>query len=327
MGAAGKKVNVLISCIGRRVSLLRDFRKAARVLGLDAKFIGIDSTAMSAAIQLCDVKEIVKPVTRPGYLKELLGIVKKHKVGLIVPTIDTELLLLAKNRSRFAKLGCLVLISPPEVIELCQDKRKTYRFLRVGGFDTPETMSFRGATARKSLKYPCFLKPWDGFASRGNVIVRNRAELLFFGKRVPNCIVQPFISGVEYTCDAYVDFDMNVRCVVPRKRIETRGGEVSKGQVCKNSMIMGQVAEVVSELGVGPGVITIQVILTADNKVKFIEINPRFGGGAPLSVKAGANFPKWLLQELTGIRPNIRFAGFRDNLVMLRYDGEVWLEG
>jgi carbamoyl-phosphate synthase large subunit len=89
---------------------------------------------------------------------------------------------------------------------------------------------------------------------------------------------------------------------------------------------MSQAAELVERLGAGPGVITLQLFLTRGNKVKFIEINPRFGGGAPLSIKAGANFPKWILQELLGIKTNIRPDGFKHNLFMLRYDGEVWLE-
>jgi carbamoyl-phosphate synthase large subunit len=118
---------------------------------------------------------------------------------------------------------------------------------------------------------------------------------------------------------------MKVRCVVPRRRIEVRAGEVSKGQVVKNAHIMSQAARLVEALGAGPGVITIQLFLTSDGKVKFIEINPRFGGGVPLSIKAGANFPKWILQEVLGKKPVIRFDGFKDKLIMLRYDAEVWL--
>jgi carbamoyl-phosphate synthase large subunit len=88
---------------------------------------------------------------------------------------------------------------------------------------------------------------------------------------------------------------------------------------------MAQAARLVETLGAGPGVVTLQLFLTRDKKVKFIEINPRFGGGAPLSVKAGADFPKWILQELLGRKTNIRPDAFEDALVMLRYDGEVWL--
>ncbi|MHC4483538.1 MAG: ATP-grasp domain-containing protein, partial [Planctomycetota bacterium] len=130
----------------------------------------------------------------------------------------------------------------------------------------------------------------------------------------------------EHTCDVYVDFSMKVRCVVPRKRIEVRAGEVSKGQVVKHPVIISEAARLVEKLGAGPGVITLQLFLTDDNKVKFIEINPRFGGGVPLSIKAGANFPKWILQELLTSKTNISFDAFKDNLIMLRYDGEVWLE-
>jgi carbamoyl-phosphate synthase large subunit len=148
----------------------------------------------------------------------------------------------------------------------------------------------------------------------------------FYAKRIPNPIVQEFIKGTEFTCDVYVDFEMNARCVVPRKRIETRSGEVSKGQVVKNLHIMNKCKQLVEKLGAGPGIITIQLFLNSRGKIKFIEINPRFGGGAPLSIKAGADFPKWILQELLGQKPKIDFAGFDDGLIMLRYDSEVWLK-
>jgi len=320
-----KSINIMFTCIGRRVSLLRSFAANASRLKVKLCFVGTDTTNLSSALQLCDKHFLVKPVDHPDYLKQLLRIVKTNKVDLIVPTVDLDLKLLARNKHRFEQLGCTVLISSPEVVDICQDKRKTYRFLSENGFDTPVTMSLAGAAKKKNLKYPCFLKPWDGYASRGNAKARNRRELLFFGKRIPNCIVQEFIDGTEYTCDVFVDFEGHVRCVVPRKRIEVRNGEVSKAQVVKHQKIMSQAAHVVETLGAGPGVITLQLILTPNGKIKFIEINPRFGGGVPLSIKAGANFPKWILQQLLGKKPRIKFDGFKDGLFMLRYDGEIWL--
>jgi len=295
-------------------------------LKINTSLLGTDTTALSSALQLCDKSFLVKPITHAGYIKQLLKIVKTNRVKLLVPTVDLDLKLLAQNKPKFAAMGCRVLVSTPEVVDICQDKRKTYSFLINNGFDTPVTMSVRAALSKKKLNWPCFLKPWDGYASRGNAAVNNRKELLFFTKRIPNCIVQEFIKGTEHTCDVYVDFSLKVRCVVPRKRIEVRAGEVSKSQALKHPAIMSEAAGLVEKLGAGPGVITLQLFLTGDGKVKFIEINPRFGGGVPLSIKAGANFPKWILQELLASKVNIRFDGFKDNLVMLRYDGEVWLE-
>jgi carbamoyl-phosphate synthase large subunit len=182
------------------------------------------------------------------------------------------------------------------------------------------------------------VKPWDGYASRGTAVVRDRKELLFFARRIPNPIVQDFVEGTEHTCDVYVDFDMNVRCVVPRKRIEVRSGEVSKGQIVKNRELMHLAAELVKILEAGPGLITLQCFVQSDGSIKLTEINPRFGGGVPLAIKAGANFPKWIISELLRSKGtssdkgkqsvsqmNISFDGFKDDLIMLRYDDEVWI--
>ncbi len=323
-------LRVLFTCIGRRVSLLNSFHRAAKQLKTDATFFGTDTSQLSSALQLCDKGFLVKPTVHASYIRQLLSIVKSERIQLIVPTVDLDLKLLAQNKSKFAETACRVLVSNPEVIDICQDKRKTYRFLVKNGFGTPATMSVRSALLNNKkqpkLTWPRFLKPWDGYAGRGNAVVHNRDELLLFARMIPNPICQEFIQGTEHTCDVYIDFNMKVRCVVPRKRIEVRAGEVSKGQIVKNPRIMSEAARLVEILGAGPGVITIQLFLTPDGKVTFIEINPRFGGGVPLSIKAEANFPKWILQELLGNKPNIRFDGFKDRLIMLRYDSEVWLE-
>jgi len=219
----------------------------------------------------------------------------------------------------------MLLISSPQVVDIAGDKRKTHRFLVANGFGVPEAMSLKEALKKKRLSMPRFLKPWDGSASKSNHVVSSIEELKFFGKRIRNCLVQEFLDGQEYTCDVFVDFEMKVRCVVPRKRIETRGGEVTKSMTKKNPRIMDIARRVIETLNAGPGMITIQLFLCKDGNIKIVEINPRFGGGAPLGIKAGADSPRWILQQAIGIKPRIKFDGFKDNLYMLRWDSEVWL--
>ncbi|MEN6384582.1 MAG: ATP-grasp domain-containing protein [Phycisphaerales bacterium] len=324
--AKSKNFNILFTCIGRRVSLLNSFRKAAKELKLNCRFFGADRTELSSALQLCDKKFVVNSVNHQNYVKQLLKIVKENNVKLLVPTVDLDLHILAENKKKFSDAGCIVLVSNPGIVNICQDKRQTYKFLKKNGFETPETLTAKQSLKKKNIKYPLFLKPWDGYASRGNAIAKNRKELEFYAKKIPNCIVQEFIPGLEFTCDCFVDFDLQVRCVVPRNRIETRAGEVSKGKIIKNSEIMKRTSELVQKLGAGPGIITVQLILTKEKEIKFIEINPRFGGGAPLSIEAGANFPKWILAQIAGKKIKIKFEGFENNLVMLRYDSEVWIK-
>ena len=56
-----------------------------------------------------------------------------------------------------------------------------------------------------------------------------------------------------------------------------------------------------------------------------IEINPRFGGGYPLSYAAGANFPKMIIQEYI-LNEDINFVDdWENNLLMLRYDSNVFV--
>jgi len=328
-GQGGGRIAVLFTCIGRRVSLLRSFARAARKLRLPACFCGTDTTSLSPALQLCDEAFLVKPTTHARYISQLLSIVRERDIRLLVPTVDLDLPLLARNKSRFERLGCRVLVSDPEAIDICRDKRRTFGFLTRHGFGTPETMSVRttlAADRKRQLAWPRFLKRWDGYAGRDNAIVHTPAELRWHARRIPNAICQELMEGTEYTCDVYIDFDMRVRCVVPRRRIEVRSGEVSKGQTAKHPRIMDESRRLAETLGAGPGVVTLQLFLTKRNQIKFIEINPRFGGGVPLSIRAGADFPRWILQELTGKRPRIGFDKFQDGLVMLRYDAEVWLE-
>jgi carbamoyl-phosphate synthase large subunit len=320
-----KRINILFTCVGRRVALVGAFQRAARELNLSCATVGADVNPLSPGLYVCDQSVITRPIIDQGYITQLLEIVQDQKIDLIIPTIDTELFHLAEHREQFEQLGARVLISSPEVISVCEDKRNAYRFLREHHFDTPQTRELAEVRGEE-LTFPVFLKPWDGSASRGSTVVRSREEFDYVARRIPNCLLQEHVVGQEYTCDVYVDFAGEVRCVVPRKRIETRSGEVSKSQTVRLPEMMEACRRLVQTLGAGPGVITIQCFLTSDNAIKFIEINPRFGGGVILSIQAGADFPRWILSEMTGQSSEIEFEGWRDSLYMLRYDEAVWVD-
>ncbi|MDO8631461.1 MAG: ATP-grasp domain-containing protein, partial [Phycisphaerales bacterium] len=221
--------------------------------------------------------------------------------------------------------GCLALISSPRVVQTCRDKLATFEALRRADIDAPDTWTWDEALRRKRHRFPYYLKPRAGSAAMGNYIVRDGDELRVFGRRVKEPIVQEFVEGSEYTLDVYTGLDGRPRCAVPRRRLEVRSGEVSKGLIAKDRAIMAVGRRVVEMLGECRGVVTVQCIVTPDRRIRVIEVNPRFGGGAPLSIHAGADFPKWILQEMLGSRPRINPTGFRDDVAMLRYDDSVFL--
>jgi len=67
-----------------------------------------------------------------------------------------------------------------------------------------------------------------------------------------------------------------------------------------------------------------QVFMQNDTQnIYAIEINPRFGGGFPLSYLAGANYPKWIIQEYLQGKQIAEYQDWQENLLLLRYDHEV----
>jgi carbamoyl-phosphate synthase large subunit len=320
-----KRLRMLFTCIGRRVELLRAFRRAADELGISLEVHGADVSRLSPAIHHVDKPHIVPPVSDTTYVDSLIDLVRRAGITLLVPLIDPELPVLSGAVERFARAGCCALVSSPSVIRTCRDKIATFCALRREGIDTPDTWTWREASERKRHRFPYFLKPLTGSAAMGNYVVRNREELRTFGRLVRDPIVQEFVDGTEHTLDVYTGFDGKPRCVVPRKRLEVRTGEVSKGLIVKDPAIMAAGRRVAEMLGECRGVITVQCIVTPERRIRVIEINPRFGGGIPLAIHAGADFPKWILSELIGIKPRINPTGFRDDVAMLRFDDSVFV--
>ena len=68
------------------------------------------------------------------------------------------------------------------------------------------------------------------------------------------------------------------------------------------------------------------VPISTSSHFHFFEVNPRFGGGAPLSIAAGADLPLYLLQEVLGMPITASVGDFTDQLLMLRYDDALFVQ-
>ena len=322
-----KKLNVLFTSVGRRVVLIDLFKKALNELSVYGNVLCVDAGENSAARYIADIHLTVPKLNDPSYINELLSICKKYAIDILIPLIDTELFYLATTKSSFEEIGVTVLLSSKDDIEMCGDKKLTHEFFLKNNFDTPAVLDHDVALETTSQKFPLFIKPANGSSSVNAFKVNNINELRFFLKYVPNPILQEFVIGQEYTVDVLVDFFGKVRCVVPRLRIETRAGEVSKGITVKNPILINAAKMLVEKMHKPMGCITVQCFLTNDQKIKFIEINPRFGGGFPLSCAAGANFPLWILQMYLKQQPEIQIDSWVDSIKMLRYDDAIFLRG
>lgn len=319
------RFNILFTSAGRRVSLIRLFKQAITDLGLQGVIVTADLRPDAPAHFAADAHELVPHITDSMYIDRVADICEKYEIRLVVPLIDTELHVFAPHRETFRAMGVTLLVSSPETIEIGRDKRQTSDFFHRVGIPTPSLLTPASLLqSRESSPYPVMLKPSAGSASAGITKIHTSQELEFFMDYVADPIIQEFIHGDEYTLDILVDFTGKTRCVVPRLRIETRAGEVSKGMTVKHSAIMEAGKRLGQSLPDAVGCVTAQCFLKEDGSITFIEINPRFGGGFPLAAHAGANFPRWIIEWMLGRNPDIALDGWRDGVVMLRYDAEIF---
>ncbi|UTA68413.1 MULTISPECIES: ATP-grasp domain-containing protein [Emticicia] len=313
--------NLLITSAGRRVSLVKAFKKELKLFFPESKVFAVDlNPDLSAACYVADGYFKVGKVTDENYINELLELCLKHHIKLIIPTIDTELQILAKNKQFFKDNGINVIVSDPCFVNICRDKRVTNSFFLEKGILFPKVID------KTENYFPIFIKPYDGSLSRDTFTVRKADELTAYHFSNPKLLFFEFIDPEfhdEYTLDMYYDKNNLLKCVVPRRRIETRGGEISKGLTVKNE-IVEIVKEKLNFIEGAIGCITFQVFYNLEKKNLIgIEINARFGGGYPLSYLADANFPRFLISEYLLGKDIEYFDNWKENTLMLRYDHEI----
>lgn len=315
-----QKRNVLLLSAGRRAELMQAFRAEMDKRGLQARLLATDlRPELAAACWQADASFAVPRVTDPGYLDHLLELCVQQNVGLVIPTIDTELLGLAQSRARFAESGIQVVVSSDALVEQCRDKRRTAGLFESLDIDVPRTFN------KEAIEFPCFAKPYDGSRSIGAAHLRSEAALTTSMLSDPKLMFMEYVDSThtEYTVDAYYDRKGNLRCMVPRLRMEVRDGEISKG-VTRRDHVYEYLCNRLRHIEGARGCLTIQLFARAQpRRFAALEINPRFGGGFPLSYAAGANYPGWLIDEYLLDQDVQFFDAWEKDLLMLRYDAKV----
>jgi len=319
-------LTLLISSVGRRVQLIECFRRAAKELNIGLRVLGTDAVPeLSPASHLVDKCFQVPHCSDPEFVSRTVAICRDKGVDLVVPTIDPELPVYAQHAREFELAGTKALISSPSTVEIAFDKSRTNEWFRTHGFPTVAQASIQDVL--KSLStwtFPVIAKPRRGSASIGVRIVHD-AESLRPLQDQDGLLVESIADGVEHTTNLLVDSSGRCVCAVPHQRLETRGGEVSKGLTVKNQKLMELARGVAETLPGARGPLNLQGFVGKNNGIQFTEINARFGGGFPLAAEAGANFCRWILEDMLGVASTAHFSHWRDRLLMLRFDSAVFV--
>jgi carbamoyl-phosphate synthase large subunit len=311
-------LNVLLTAGSRRVPLVNAFKRALVPIG--GRVVTTDVNALSPAVLVADRAFRVPLASDPDYLPAIEHICKEEDIGLLVPTIDDELEIIGGVRERFEQAGVSVAASPPETAAICNDKHRTALHLRAHG--VASAMSWLPGDVPDDRAMPLFVKPRHGRGGIGAFAVRSRRELEFFVEYVENPVVQEYLDGPEFTIDMLCDRGWPLS-IVPRERVVIRSGVMDRGRTVRNQSLidLGRVCASCLEFH---GAVNIQCRVVAGVPTVF-EINPRFSGGIPLTIEAGADFPRMLVQLALGRQVAPTVGQFTDGLWMTSYEASIFV--
>lgn len=310
--------NVLITNVGRRGYLTR-YIKAIKDFNGKVFVSDCDDTASGLYGDVDGYFILPRPVDNPElYVQELLSLCKENRVDVVIPVIDPEIDILSRYREMFSEEGIFVAVSSEEVLKICYDKSVMNSFLTENGFEIPLTYysieDFRCDYDNHRVDFPVIIKPifGSGSVSTYKVSAFNELESLF----EKGMMIQDFVPGVEYGIDTFNDMSGTpLRCVVKRK-IAMRSGETDKSVIVKNKLIQSQVLKMAQKLG---HLCNLDCdVLLHDDKVYFIDLNPRFGGGYPATHASGENYLELVLKLCKGEAIESDFESYKSDILVMK---------
>jgi carbamoyl-phosphate synthase large subunit len=313
-GSAGpRQVRVMVTGAGGAagVAVIQDLRRTGhRVVGVDA-----DDTAVG--FDLADESRVVPRWDDPSFASAVTEAARETGVDALICTVAEEIG--ALDAKALAAAGVHTMLPSPGAAAVCVDKWRFAKAMTEAGLPAPPTELGSAGDIPK----PWIVKPRFGRGSRDVHVARTVAELRVALRRTPDPIVQALVTGREFTADALVDRSGSVAGVVPRWRLETKAGISTKGLTFHDAEVENVVTIALKAVGlVGPA--GVQGFVTDAGEVVLIEINPRFTGGLPLSLHAGADLVGEYLRAIVGrpMRPE-RLVG-RAGVMMRRYYEEAF---
>ena len=214
------------------------------------------------------------------------------------------------------------MISSPEVVEICADKYKTHEFLLAGGIPTPATYSSldeaEAALERGDVSFPLLVKPRRGSASLGIVRVENLVQLRqeWDLERRRDDMVQEYLGANHLSLHVFSDAEGSPDVVIGLRVLYKTRGECYKAQTIDDPALLRLGQDLAAWLPViGPWCVDVMAV---EGRLLVLEINPRLGGGYPVSHFAGAEFPRRILALAAGESLDPPSTGYRRGVTMLK---------
>jgi carbamoyl-phosphate synthase large subunit len=307
------QINILFLGGAKRVSLAERLISAGKSLGKEVK---IFSYELDKYVPIAGVGEVIIGLKWKDekIYEHLTETINQYNIHILLPFVDPATLTASVLKDKLPNV--FIPVSDLATCDIFFDKSKANDWFLAQDFPVPH---------QNLAQFPLIAKPIKGSASQGIEKLESESELTQFlaNHQAEDYLIQGFIAGDEYTVDCYVDMEGEVMSVVPRKRLETISGEVSKSVTQKDALLINLSEQILVKANF-KGAITIQFLKDSSN-VYIMEINPRFGGGVISSIEAGADSPLMILKDYLKIK-NEKVTNWKDNLLMMRANREFFIQ-
>lgn len=326
-------MNILLTSAGRRSYIVDYFKKC---VGIEKVFAS--NSEYSIALQRSDGYFISPLIYSEDYIPSIIDFCKKNDIKVVISLFDIDLLVLAKNSHIFSGAGIELILAPSDFVEICNDKFKTYEFLKQIGVSTPKTYKTLSETeealSKGEISYPILIKPRWGMASMGIYKVYDDSELKILSKRCERdifnsylkyeshltsaepVIYQEMLLGEEYGIDALNDLNGEFIACFPKQKVTMRSGETDLGKTADPTPFI-ETARTISENSGHHGILSIDCFKN-ETGIHVIEMNCRISGHYPLSYLAGFNYPQIIADWLNNKPLNSDNLNFKIGLNIIK---------
>ena len=316
-------MNILFCSVGRRCELLKDFRDS---LGRQVKIVVTDNSEVAPALAFADKAYKVPLISDPNYISLILEICKNENIHAITTLIDPEIMLLAKHREEFEKMGIVVLAPYEETAKLCFNIYDMYQFLKENNINTVKTYGtyddFMKDYEKGEISLPVFVKPRTGSGSVGARRVESLEALKQATDADSSLIIQELMVGEDLDADVYVDtISHEPVAIFSKRKLSTPIGGANKTISFKDERLFDFVKKIIKVMKFnGP----LDMDFFYQNGDYYLsEIYPRFGGAYLHAYGAGVDFIKMIAANVRGEENAEEIGNYEEDVVMMMYDSVV----
>lgn len=283
--------------------------------------IGCDIDPFGAGLRLANESELLPPFDDAAYFDELVAVARHHSADGLIVTMTEEMAVLAPRTVDLGAAGLAHWLPPAACVDTCLDKLRFAEVTEQHRQPVPATAGGSVDEALAIVPGPWIIKPRFGRGSRQIFSADDADAVRDAWPQVDGPILQTRLAGREFTVDVLVDHDGALVGAVPRFRLKTESGISTAGRTFAAQGLDELVAGLLNCVG-HRGPANVQGFLDDDGTCVFSEINPRFSGGLPLSLRSGSDLVGEYVRGIYGLPIRAERLAYRPGTLMIRHWAE-----